>query len=220
MENLKSENLFNLNETIAKNYFKKSIYPYNIINKIEQIIIELQANLNKDYLIKDNIAIHKTAKISEKAVINGPVIIDEYAEIRPFSYIRGRVIIGKKVVVGNSSELKNCILFNNSEVPHFNYVGDSILGYKSHLGAGVILSNLKGDKSPVIIKYKNQKIDPNLKKLGAIIGDNVEIGCNAVLNPGTIIGPNTTIYPLANVRGFIKANQIYKNKNEIETKKT
>lgn len=216
MERIKNINLFDIKQTIASSYFEKYEFPYEIIPIIEQIIIELQTNLKEtDFIIKDDIVIHKRARVSEKAVLVGPLIIDENAEIRPFSYLRGKVIIGKNVVVGNSTELKNCLLFNNCEVPHFNYVGDSILGYKSHLGAGVILSNLKADKSEIILKLDNQKIKSNLIKFGAIIGDKVEIGCNAVLNPGTIIGKNSIIYPLANVRGYIPKNKIYKTNKEI-----
>ena len=154
----------------------------------------------------------------ESAYINGPAIIGENTEIRHCAFIRGKVIIGNNCVVGNSTELKNVILFNNVQVPHYNYVGDSILGYKSHIGAGAITSNVKSDKKLVVIKSDKEKIETGLKKVGAMVGDFVEIGCGSVLNPGTIIGKNTNIYPLSSVRGVVSENSIYKNKNEIITK--
>ncbi len=219
MEEIKNINLFSFDETIASSYFKKYSFPYEIIREMEQIITFLQLNLDKkDFILKDNIAIHKRALISEKAIIKGPVIIDEGAEIRPFAYLRGRVIVGKRTVIGNGSELKNCLLFNNCEVPHFNYLGDSILGYRAHLGAGAILSNLKANKSEIKLKINDKVIETNLTKMGAILGDGVEIGCNAVLNPGTIIGKNTFIYPLSNVRGYIASHKIYKTKEKIVKK--
>ena len=158
---------------------------------------------------------HKTAKIYESAYIQGPTIICKDAEVRHCAFIRGKAIVGENSVVGNSTELKNVILFNKVQVPHYNYVGDSILGYKAHMGAGSITSNVKSDKKLVIIKNENHKIETGLKKVGAMIGDNVEIGCGSVLNPGTIIGKETNIYPLSSVRGVIPSNSIYKNKNEI-----
>ena len=166
----------------------------------------------------DNIWIAKNAKIAPTASITGPTIIDENAEIRHCAFIRGKVIVGKNTVVGNSVELKNSILFNNTQVPHYNYVGDSILGYKAHMGAGSITSNVKSDKTNVVIKGK-ENIETNIRKVGAFLGDGVEVGCNSVLNPGTIIGKNTNIYPLSCVRGVIPQNSIYKNQNEIVEKK-
>ena len=218
------ENLFNLEETIAKDLLKTERYPWEILPKINDFILELGLTLNKNIYeqVCDNVWIAKSAKIAPTANITGPAIIDENAEIRHSAFIRGKVIVGKNTVVGNSTELKNVILFNNVKVPHFNYVGDSILGYKSHMGAGSIASNIKSDKSNVQIDtYKTniEKIDTNLKKVGTFLGDGVEVGCNSVLNPGTIIGKNTSIYPLSCVRGVIPENSIYKNQNEIVDRK-
>ena len=217
MEELEIENLLNLNETISKKIFENHKYPWEVISEIEEFIYDLGNSLDKEKYEKigENIWVAKTAKIANTASINGPCIIDENAEIRHSAFIRKNAIIGKNAVVGNSSEIKNAILFNNVQVPHFSYVGDSVLGYKSHLGAGVKISNVKSDKTEVKIKYKEIIIETKLKKFGSIIGDYVEIGCNSVLNPGTIIGRNSTIYPLSATRGVIKENTIYKNKNEI-----
>ena len=220
MQELEVKNLLNLDETIASKIFENCIYPWEVISKINEFIIKLgsELDLNKYEKKSENIWIAKSAKIAPTSYIEGPCIIDEKAEIRHCAYLRGNTIIGKEVVVGNSTELKNVIIFNSSQVPHYNYVGDSILGYKSHLGAGSIISNLKSDKSLVDVKFGNQKIGTNLRKFGAILGDNVEIGCSSVLNPGTVIGRKTMIYPLSSVRGYIKSNQIYKNQNEIVEK--
>lgn len=217
MENVEISNLYNLEKTIAKDIFKGITYPWEVLAKINDFIIELGNSLDKNEFeeIGENIWAHKTAKIAESAYINGPVIIDENAEIRHCAFIRGKAIIGKNSVVGNSTELKNVILFDNVQVPHYNYVGDSILGYKSHMGAGSITSNVKSDKKLVVIKNGKEQIETNLKKVGAMIGDNVEVGCGSILNPGTIIGRNTNIYPLSSVRGVIKENSVYKNQNEI-----
>ena len=220
MQELEVKNLLNLDETIASKIFENCIYPWEVISKINEFIIKLgsELDLNKYEKKSENIWIAKSAKIAPTSYIEGPCIIDEKAEIRHCAYLRRNTIIGKEVVVGNSTELKNVIIFNSSQVPHYNYVGDSILGYKSHLGAGSIISNLKSDKSLVDVKFGNQKIGTNLRKFGAILGDNVEIGCSSVLNPGTVIGRKTMIYPLSSVRGYIKSNQIYKNQNEIVEK--
>lgn len=217
MEELKINSLLDLNETIAFKIFKNSIYPWEVIPKISEFILTLgnELNLSKFEKKAENIWIAKSAKVASTAHIEGPCIIDENAEIRYSAFIRGNAIVGKNVVVGNSTELKNVIIFNNAQVPHYNYVGDSILGYKSHMGAGSIISNLKSDKTLVTVKYNDEKIETNLKKFGAILGDNVEVGCGSVLNPGTVIGRKTNIYPLSSVRGYIKPNQIYKNQNEI-----
>ena len=216
---MKIKDLYNLEETIAKDLFKNKDYPWECLINIEDYIIELGKTLDKEkYEQKEeNVWIAKNAKVAPTASITGPVIIDENAEIRHCAYIRGKVIVGKNTVVGNSVELKNCILFNNVQVPHYNYVGDSVLGYKAHMGAGSITSNVKSDKTNVCIKGK-EKIETNLKKVGAFIGDKAEIGCNSVLNPGTVIGRNSNIYPLSCVRGVIPENSIYKNKNEIVDK--
>lgn len=221
MEEIEIENLLNLNETIAKEIFQNCHYAWEVLPKISDFIIKLGKSLDKQKFdeIDENIWVSKTAKISKTACIDGPCIIDENAEIRHSAYIRKNVIIGKEVVVGNSTELKNVILFNKAQVPHYNYVGDSILGYKSHMGAGAIISNLKADKNLITLKYNDTKIETNLKKFGAILGDNVEIGCGTVLNPGSIVGRNTNIYPLSSVRGIVKENSVYKNQNEIVEKK-
>ena len=220
MEELKIINLYNLEETIAKELLETATYPWEVLPKIEEFIIELGNKLDKSiYERKDeNIWVAKSAKIASTAYINGPAIIGEDAEIRHCAFIRGKAIIGNGAVVGNSTELKNVILFNKVQVPHYNYVGDSILGYKAHMGAGSITSNVKSDKKLVIIKNKDKEIETGLKKVGAMLGDNVEVGCNSVLNPGTVIGRNTNIYPLSCVRGVIPEKSIYKNKNEIVEK--
>ena len=220
MEDIKISNLFNLDETIAKNLLEKYEYPWEVLPHIEEFILELGKSLDKNEYEKigDNVWIHKTAKVYKSAYIGENCIICEGAEVRHCAFIRKNAIIGKNTVVGNSTELKNVILFNNVQVPHYNYVGDSILGYKSHMGAGSITSNVKSDKKLVVIKNENQKIETGMKKVGAMLGDNVEIGCGSVLNPGTVIGRNTNVYPLSSVRGVVKANSIYKNQNEIVEK--
>lgn len=220
MEQIKIQNLLNLDETIAKELFQDVNYPWEVLTKIGDFIINLGNSLDKDWFEKkdDNVWIHKSCKIAKLVSITGPCIIDEGAELRHSAFIRGNVIIGKNTVVGNSTELKNVILFNNVQVPHYNYVGDSILGYKSHMGASSITSNVKSDKTLVKVKCDGKVLDTGLKKFGAIIGDNVEVGCGSVLNPGTIIGRNTNIYPLSSVRGVINENSIYKNQNEIVDK--
>ena len=220
MENIKVTDLFNLEETIARDIFKNCVYPWEVLPKIENFIIELGNSLDEDKFYKkgDNIWIAKNAEIAPTAYIKGPTIIDEEANVRHCAFIRGRAIVGKRAVVGNSTELKNVILFNNVEVPHYNYVGDSILGYKSHMGAGSVTSNIKSDRKPVQIKLKDEKIETGIKKIGAFLGDYVEVGCGSVLNPGAIIGRNTNVYPLSSVRGFVRADSIYKNQHEIVQK--
>ena len=220
MEDCKISNLYNLDETIAKPLLEKYIYPWDVLPHIEEFILELGKSLNKDEYeqLGENVWIHKSAKVYKSAYIGENCIICEGAEVRHCAFIRKNAIIGKNAVVGNSTELKNVILFNNVQVPHYNYVGDSILGLKSHMGAGSITSNIKSDKKPIIIKNGKQKIETGMKKIGAMIGDNVEVGCGSVLNPGTIIGKNTNIYPLSSVRGVVEPNSIYKNKNEIVKK--
>ncbi len=221
MEECKITNLYNLDETIAKELLQKATYPWEVLPQIKEYIIEIGRKLDKNKYdeIEENIWIAKTAKVAKTAYINGPVIIGENAEIRHCAFIRGSAIIGEGAVVGNSTELKNVILFNKVQVPHYNYVGDSILGYKSHMGAGSITSNVKSDKKLVEIKNNNEKIETGLKKVGAMVGDNVEVGCGSILNPGSVIGRNTNIYPLSSVRGVIKENSIYKNQNEIVDKR-
>lgn len=221
MEECKIINLYNLEETIAKEFLEKYTYPWEALEGIGAYIAELGKSLPKEEYnqMGENVWIHKSAKVYNSAYIGENCIIGEGAEIRHCSFIRKNAIIGKNAVVGNSTELKNTILFNNSQVPHYNYVGDSILGYKAHMGAGSIISNLKSDKTLITIKNGKEKIETGIRKIGAMLGDNVEVGCGSVLNPGTIIGKNTNIYPLSSVRGVIPKNSIYKNKNEIVNKK-
>lgn len=220
MEECKICNLYSLDQSIARKLLESAVYPWEVLPKIKEFIIELGNQLNKDeYEQKgENVWIAKTAKVAPTAYINGPAIIGKDAEIRHCAFIRGNAIIGEGAVVGNSTELKNVILFNKVQVPHYNYVGDSILGYKSHMGAGSITSNVKSDKKLIVIKNGTEKIETGIKKIGAMLGDNVEVGCGSVLNPGTVIGKNTNIYPLSSVRGVVPANSIYKNKNEIVEK--
>ena len=220
MEECKIQNLYNLYQTIASSLFKDVTYPWEVLPKIKDFIITLGNTLAPDVYEKrgENIWIAKSAKIAPTAYISGPVIIGEETEIRHCAFIRGNAIIGNNCVVGNSTELKNVVLFNNVQVPHYNYVGDSILGYRSHMGAGSITSNVKSDKTLVIVKNQVESIETGLKKFGAMLGDNVEVGCNSVLNPGTVIGKNSNIYPLSSVRGVVPENSIYKNQNEVVAK--
>lgn len=217
MNQMQIQNLYNLNETISAPLFSGVVYPWELLPKIGAYIMELGASLPQEKFEKrgENIWIAKSAVVAPTACINGPCIIDEEAEIRHCAFIRGNAIVGKGAVVGNSTELKNVILFNKVQVPHYNYVGDSILGYKSHMGAGSITSNVKSDKTLVVVKTKADSMETGLKKMGAMLGDCVEVGCNSVLNPGTVIGRNATIYPTSSVRGFIEENSIYKHQGEI-----
>ena len=220
MEECKIQNLYDLSQTIASSLFKDVTYPWEVLPKIKDFIIALGNTLDTNIYEKkgDNIWIAKSAKVAPTAYISGPVIIGEETEIRHCAFIRGNAIVGNHCVVGNSTELKNVILFNNVQVPHYNYVGDSILGYRSHMGAGSITSNVKSDKKLVIVKSGAECMETGLKKFGAMIGDNVEVGCNSVLNPGTVIGKNSNIYPLSSVRGVVPENSIYKNQNEVVAK--
>ena len=220
MEECSIENLFNLEQTIAKDIFEGVTYPWEVLPKIEEFIISLGKTLDKnEYEEKgENIWIAKSAKVAPTAYIAGPAIIGKNAEIRHCAFIRGKAIVGEGAVVGNSTELKNVILFNKVQVPHYNYVGDSILGYKSHMGAGSITSNVKSDKKLVIVKNDKEQIETGLKKFGAMLGDEVEVGCSSVLNPGTVIGKHTNIYPLSSVRGVVPEHSIYKNQKEIVEK--
>lgn len=220
MEECRIENLYNLDQTIAKDIFEGVTYPWEVLPKIEEFIISLGKTLDKnEYEEKgENIWIAKSAKVAPTAYIAGPAIIGKNAEIRHCAFVRGKAIVGEGAVVGNSTELKNVILFNKVQVPHYNYVGDSILGYKSHMGAGSITSNVKSDKKLVIVKNDKEQIETGLKKIGAMLGDEVEVGCSSVLNPGTVIGKHTNIYPLSSVRGVVPEHSIYKNKNEIVEK--
>ena len=220
MEECKIVNLYNLNETIARDLFFGCEYPWEVLPKIKEFIMELGNTLSSEEYEKkgENVWIAKSAKVAPTAFINGPAIIGKNAEIRHCAFIRGNAIVGENAVVGNSTELKNVVLFNNVQVPHYNYVGDSVLGYKSHMGAGSITSNVKSDKKLVVVKNGDKKIETGLKKFGAMIGDNVEVGCGSVLNPGTVIGRSTNIYPLSSVRGVVKENAIYKKQGEVVQK--
>ena len=220
MEECKIKNLYNLEETLAKNLLEEASYPWEVLSKIEEYILKIGEELSKeDYnKVGENVWIAKSAKVAPTAYINGPAIIGENAEVRHCAFIRGNAIVGNNAVVGNSTELKNVILFNNVQVPHYNYVGDSILGYKAHMGAGSITSNVKSDKKLVVIKNGDEMIETGRKKVGAMIGDNVEVGCGSVLNPGTVIGRDSNIYPLSSVRGVVKAHSIYKKDGNIVDK--
>ena len=210
------KNLFDFNKTIASSYILKYDYP-EVLNHIGEIIFEISKTLNNDYQeISPNVFVHKSVKIDKSATIIGPCLILENSEIRVNAYIRGNVIIGKNCVIGNSTELKNAILFDEVKVPRFNYIGDSLLGYKVHFGAGSLTSNVKSDESNVTLTINSEKIKTNRKKIGALVGDKVEIGCNAVLTPGSIIGKNTTIYPLVMVRGEIPENKIVKSTTMVD----
>lgn len=215
------ENLLDLSKTIAKDLFKDITYPFEVLPKIKDFIIELQKTLDKNEFneVEPGIFIHKTAVVAKTASITAPCIIDANTEVRHCAFIRGNAIVGKNCVVGNSCELKNAVIFDNVQVPHYNYVGDSVLGTHSHMGAGSITSNVKSDKTPVCVNIDGEKLETGLKKMGAVLGDYVEVGCNSVLNPGTVIGRNTNIYPLSMVRGYVPCNSIYKQKNEIVEKK-
>ena len=217
MTDIKISDLYDLKETIAADIFDNHTYPWEILPLIHDFIIQLGNSLPADKFdkIADDIWIAKSAKVAKTACLNGPLIVDEEAEIRHCAFIRQNAIVGKGAVVGNSTELKNVILFNKVQVPHYNYVGDSILGYKSHMGAGSITSNVKSDKTMVVIKDTDVFYETGLKKMGAMLGDNVEVGCNSVLNPGTVIGRCSNVYPTSCVRGVIPNNHIYKNKDEI-----
>ena len=220
MKDCEIEELYNLEETIAKQIFENLTYPWEVLPKIGEFILDLGNTLSKEEYEKvgENIWIAKSAKVAETAFIKGPAIIGKDAEVRHCAFIRGNAIVGEGAVVGNSTELKNVILFNKVQVPHDNYVGDSILGYKAHMGAGSITSNVKSDKKLVVVKNEEEKIETGLKKFGAMLGDEVEVGCNSVLNPGTVVGRNTNIYPLSCVRGVIPARSIYKKQNDIVIK--
>lgn len=219
METCKISSLYTLSETIAADLFQDLTYPWEALPKISSFICRLGEKLDPEKYEKkgENIWIAKSAKVAPTASLNGPLIIDEEAEVRHCAFIRGNAIVGKGAVVGNSTELKNVVLFNKVQVPHYNYVGDSILGFKAHMGAGSITSNVKSDKTLVVVKGK-EEIATGLKKFGAMLGDEVEVGCNSVLNPGTVIGKSSNIYPLSMVRGVVPANSIYKKKNEIVEK--
>ncbi|MCR4638840.1 UDP-N-acetylglucosamine pyrophosphorylase [Ruminococcus sp.] len=212
MENVKINQLYDLSHTAAKNYLTKFTYPWEALKGISEFIITLGKSLSKDEYDNpsENVWVHKTAKVFPTAYLGAPCIIGANTEVRHGAFIRGSALVGENCVVGNSVELKNVILFDNVQTPHYNYVGDSILGYKSHMGAGSITSNVKSDKTNVVVKSGDEKIETGIKKIGAMLGDFVEVGCNSVLNPGTIIGRNSNIYPTSCVRGVIPSDSIYK----------
>ena len=216
----KITDLYDLNHTQASSYLQKYEYPWEALKGIKDFIIELGSSLGDDYNeISEHVWVHKDAKVFDSAYLGVPCIIGARTEVRHCAFIRGGALIGEDCVIGNSVELKNVIIFDSVQVPHYNYVGDSILGYKSHMGAGSITSNVKSDKKLVIVKNESEKVETGLKKFGSMIGDNVEVGCGSILNPGSVIGKNTNIYPLSSVRGVIRANSIYKKQGEIVDKK-
>lgn len=220
MKELTIKELYTLDETIAKEIFEGVTYPWEVLPKISGFILELGATLSEDEYEKcgENIWIAKSARVAPTASITGPAIIGKNAEIRHCAFIRGNAIVGEGAVVGNSTELKNVILFNKVQVPHYNYVGDSVLGYKAHMGAGSITSNVKSDKTLTTVKTPEGVIETGLRKFGAMLGDEVEVGCGSVLNPGSVVGSHSNIYPLSMVRGFVPANSIYKRQGEVVEK--
>ncbi|MBS6559691.1 MAG: UDP-N-acetylglucosamine pyrophosphorylase [Clostridiales bacterium] len=209
-----------LNQTMAKETLESKEYPWEVLPLIHDMILEIGKTLSEEEYdhLEGDIWIAKSAKVAKTACINGPAIIGKNAEVRHCAFIRGNALVGEGAVVGNSTELKNVILFNKVQVPHYNYVGDSILGYRSHMGAGSITSNVKSDKTLVTIKVGDSIIETGIKKVGAMLGDHVEVGCGSVLNPGTVIGADTNIYPLSMTRGYIPKNSVYKNQGEIVEK--
>lgn len=221
MKEFTIERLLDLKETIAAELFEGKTYPWEVLPEIKDFILKLGKTLDpEEYEYKEgDIWIARSAEVAPTAYINGPAIIGKNTEVRHCAFIRGNAIVGDGCVVGNSTELKNVVIFNCVQVPHYNYVGDSVLGYKSHMGAGSICSNVKSDKQLVVVKDKEEKVETGLKKFGAMLGDHVEVGCGSVLNPGTVIGKNTNIYPLSSVRGCVPSDSIYKNKNEVIYKK-
>ena len=212
--------LFDLTKTIASGLFEGKTYPWEVLSEIKAYILKLGETLPTDEYDhpEEGVWIAKDAKVFPSAFIGSPCIIDHGAEVRHCAFIRESAIVGKNAVVGNSVELKNVVLFDSVQVPHYNYVGDSVLGYKAHMGAGSITSNVKSDKSLVVIKQPGAPLETGRKKVGAMVGDCAEIGCNSVLNPGTVVGRNAQIYPVSCVRGVIPANSIYKNKDSIVQK--
>lgn len=220
MEQCTIKELYSLEQTIAAKLFEGLKFPWEALPKISSFILELGSTLSEEEYEKrgENVWIAKSAKVAPTAFINGPAIIGKDAEVRHCAFIRGNAIVGEGAVVGNSTELKNVVLFNKVQVPHYNYVGDSILGYKSHMGAGSITSNVKSDKTLVKVNTPEGKIETGLKKFGAMLGDEVEVGCGSILNPGSVIGSHTNIYPLSMVRGYVPANSVYKKQNEVVEK--
>lgn len=220
MKEMTIKEMYTLDETIAKDIFDGVEYPWEVLPKISNFIMELGATLSEEEYEKrgDNVWVARSAKVAPTAFIGGPAIIGKDAEVRHCAFIRANAIVGEGAVVGNSTELKNVILFNKVQVPHYNYVGDSILGFKAHMGAGSITSNVKSDKKLVVVKTPEENIETGMKKFGAMLGDNVEVGCGTVLNPGSVVGKNTNIYPLSMVRGYVPSNSIYKKQGEVVEK--
>lgn len=219
--NLEISNLLDLSHTLAGDYLKQFQYPWQALDGIKELILTLGAGLSPEEYDQPqpNVWVHKTATVAPTAHLGAPCIIGPETEVRHCAFIRGSALVGEHCVVGNSVELKNVILFDNVQTPHYNYVGDSILGYKSHMGAGSITSNVKSDKTLVVIRAGEERIPTGRKKVGAMLGDYVEVGCNSVLNPGTVIGPHSHIYPISSVRGTIPPHHIYKNEREIIAKR-
>ena len=217
MKEMTVKEMYTLEETIAKDLFEGVTYPWEVLPKISSFILELGASLPEEEYEKrgENVWVARSAKVAPTAFIGGPAIIGKDAEVRHCAFIRGNAIVGEGAVVGNSTELKNVVLFNKVQVPHYNYVGDSILGYKSHMGAGSITSNVKSDKKLVVVKTSEGNIETGMKKFGAMLGDEVEVGCGTILNPGSVVGPHTNIYPLSSVRGFVPGGSIYKCAGEV-----
>ena len=220
MKEITVKELYTLKETIAKDIFAGVTYPWEVLPKIGSFILELGRQLSEEEYEKrgENIWVARSAEVAPTAYINGPAIIGKGAQVRHCAFIRGNAIVGEGAVVGNSTELKNVILFNKVQVPHYNYVGDSILSYKSHMGAGSITSNVKSDKKLVVVKTPEGNIETGMKKFGAMLGDEVEVGCGSVLNPGTVVGSHSNIYPLSSVRGYVPGKSIYKKQGEVAEK--
>lgn len=216
----KTTELYDLTKTAAGKYLEDFEYPWEALDGIKELILSLGEKLSDDEYdeISEHVWVHKTVKIFPTAYIGAPCIIGRNTEVRQCAFIRSAALIGENCVIGNSTEVKNAIIFDNVQVPHFNYVGDSILGYKSHLGAGAVTSNVKSDRSLVKVRTADGVIETGLKKFGAMVGDNVEVGCNSVLNPGTVIGRNSNVYPLSSVRGTVPENSIFKNQSDIVIK--
>ena len=220
MKALTIQELYTLDETIAAEIFEGVVYPWEVLSKIHDFILKLGETLPEEEYdrVGEDVWIAKSAHVFESAYIHGPAIIGKDAEVRHGAFIRGNAIVGEGAVVGNSTELKNVILFNKVQVPHYNYVGDSILGYKAHMGAGSITSNVKSDKKLVVVKTAEGNLETGLKKFGAMLGDEVEVGCGTVLNPGSVVGKRTNIYPLSSVRGYVPQESIYKRQGEVVEK--
>ena len=214
---LRTAELFDFSHSLAGYALQQCEYPWQILGKIRDLILALGQELPQDEYEKrgEDIWIHKTAELYPNIYIAGPAIIGPHTQVRPGAFIRGSALVGENCVVGNSTELKNVILFDNVQVPHYNYVGDSVLGYKAHMGAGAITSNVKSDKKLVVIKCGEQRLETGRKKVGAMLGDHVEVGCGSVLNPGTVIGRDSRVYPLSSVRGAVAPGSIYKKAGEV-----